>query len=159
MSTADDLRDLRDALDSIAHGALPRWFKATTKTGEEAQVAAREVYGRWVRALHHEVAAKATVERSLAAEDQHRTHSEILTDRIEKLEAENTRMRERMSDQEDGLRYGEKVCATLVSERDAARAQVKAWQAEELARRTERDDARAEVERLRDLIRRSPPRW
>ena len=34
-------------------------------------------------------------------------------------------------------------------ERDEARAQVKAWQAEELARRTERDEARVEVERLR----------
>ena len=154
MSTADDLRDLRDALDSIAHGALPRWGKPTTKTGEEAQRAAVEVYGKWIRALHFESAAKASVEKSLAAEDQHRTHSEILTDRIEKLEAENARMRERMSDQEDGLRYGEKVCATLVSERDAARSQVKAWQAEELARRAERDEVRAEVERLRgDLAR------
>lgn len=155
MSTADDLRDLRDALDSIAHGALPRWGKPTTKTGEEAQRAAVEVYGKWIRALHFESAAKASVEKSLAAEDEHRTHSEILTDRIEKLEAENARMRERMSDQEDGLRYGEKVCATLVSERDAARSQVKAWQAEELARRTERDDARAEVERLRALLARA----
>jgi hypothetical protein len=37
MSTADDLLDLRDALDSIAHGALPRWGTATTKLGGEAQ--------------------------------------------------------------------------------------------------------------------------
>lgn len=37
----------------------------------------------------------------------------------------------------------------MVRERDEARAQVKAWQAEELSRRTERDTARAEVERLR----------
>ena len=37
-------------------------------------------------------------------------------------------------------------------QRDEARAQVKAWQAEELARRTERDEARAEVERLRALL-------
>jgi len=39
-----------------------------------------------------------------------------------------------------------------VSERDEARAQVKAWQAEELSRRTERDEARAEVERLRAVL-------
>ena len=34
MTTADDLRDLRDALDSIVHGALPRWGKPSTKTEE-----------------------------------------------------------------------------------------------------------------------------
>lgn len=190
MSAADDLRDLRDALDSIAHGAMPRWGKPTTKAGEEAQRAAVGVYGRWIRALHLESAAKASIEKSLAAEDEHRTHSEILTDRIEKLEAEIERMRQRMSDQEDGLRYGEEVHAMLVkerddarsqvrylradvsrrerehealvetsqkalenvaaerdealAERDAARSQVRAWQAEELSRRTERDEARAE---------------
>lgn len=38
----------------------------------------------------------------------------------------------------------------LIAERDEALSQVKAWQAEELARRTERDDARAEVELLKD---------
>lgn len=37
----------------------------------------------------------------------------------------------------------------MVRERDEARAEAQAWQAEELARRTERDTARAEVERLR----------
>lgn len=179
MSTTDDLRDLRDALDCIAHGALPRWGTPTTKTGEEAQTAARKLYEKFVRALHHESAAKAAVEKSLSADDQHRTHSEILTNRIEKLEAESTRLRERMSDMEDGLRYGEKACAALVSERDEirarlrgesahirslegllveackerdeARSQVKAWQAEELARRTERDEARSELDLMRSL--------
>jgi hypothetical protein len=37
----------------------------------------------------------------------------------------------------------------MVRERDEARAEAQAWQAEELARRTERDAARAEVERLK----------
>lgn len=44
--------------------------------------------------------------------------------------------------------------AVVVRERDEARAQVKAWQAEELARRTERDTARAEVDRLRAEVER-----
>lgn len=44
--------------------------------------------------------------------------------------------------------------ARVVRERDAARAQVKAWQAEELARRTERDEARADVGRLRSAYKR-----
>lgn len=63
--------------------------------------------------------------------------------------AEVARLRHHASGMEDELRYGEEVCATIVDERDEALSQVKAWQAEELARRTERDDARAEVERLR----------
>jgi hypothetical protein len=66
--------------------------------------------------------------------------------------AEVERLRHHASGMEDELRYGEEVCATIVDERDEALSQVKAWQAEELARRTERDDARAEVERLRALL-------
>ena len=81
MSTADDLRDLRDALEYIAHGALPRWWKPTTKLGQEAQTAAREVYARWPRALLAEGAAK------------HRAHAEALTERCEKAERERDEAR------------------------------------------------------------------
>ena len=93
MTTADDLRDLRDALDSIAHGALPRWGTPTTKTGEEAQVAAREVYEKFIRALHHESAAQFGVAKARVEVDDHRTLNEALTDRAEKLEAEIERLR------------------------------------------------------------------
>ena len=94
MSTADDLRDLRDALDSIAHGALPRWGKPTTKTGEEAQVAARALYEKFVRALHHESAAKFGVAKARVETDGYRVHSEALTAQSEKLEAERDALRE-----------------------------------------------------------------
>lgn len=93
MSTADDLRDLRDALDSIAHGALPRWFKATTKTGEEAQRAAVEVYERFVRALLAEGAAKVATDSARLSEDQHRSHAEVLTARCEQIERERDEAR------------------------------------------------------------------
>lgn len=93
MSTADDLRDLRDALDSIAHGALPRWGKPTTKMGEEAQVAAREVYERWVRALHHESAAKFAIAKAQVAENDHRTHAHAMTERCETVERERDALR------------------------------------------------------------------
>lgn len=93
MSTADDLRDLRDALDCIAHGALPRWGTMTTKTGEEAQTAAREVYERFVRALHHESAAKFAVAKAEVQTSDFRTHAEALTARCEAAEAEAERWR------------------------------------------------------------------
>lgn len=88
MTTADDLRDLRDALDSIAHGALPRWGKPTTKTGEEAVHAAKAMYDRYVRALLAESGGRAAMAEMARHEDNHRTHAEILTDYSEKLEQE-----------------------------------------------------------------------
>ena len=93
MSTADDLRDLRDALDSIAHGALPRWFKPTTKTGEEAQLALREVYQKYIRALQHESSAEHAVAQARVQVDDYRSLAEVLTARCEAAEAEIERVR------------------------------------------------------------------
>jgi hypothetical protein len=95
MSTADDLRDLRDALDSIAHGALPRWGTATTKLGQEAQTAARDVYERWTRALLAEGVAKAATDFARLSEDRNRTHAEALTARCEAAEAGVERLKDR----------------------------------------------------------------
>jgi hypothetical protein len=92
MTTADDLRDLRDALDSIAYGALPRWFKPTTKIGDEAQTAAREVYEKFVRALHHESAAKFAIAKAEVQTSDFRAHCEALTARCEAAEAEVERL-------------------------------------------------------------------
>jgi hypothetical protein len=133
VTTADDPRDLRDALDSIAHGALPRWGKPTTKMGEEAQVAAREVYERWVRALHHESAAKFAIAKAQVAESDHRTHAHAMTERCETVErerdearAESARLQERVATQDDGLRYGEKVCADLMTQIEGLRGKLDA---------------------------------
>jgi hypothetical protein len=93
MTTADDLRDLRDALDSIAHGALPRWGATTTKLGGEAQAAARVFYTRFVRALHQENAAKFAVEKAEMQTSDLRCHCEVLTARCEAAEAEIERVR------------------------------------------------------------------
>ena len=88
MGTADDLRDLRDALDCIAHGALPRWGTPTTKLGGEAQTAAREVYEKFVRALHHESAAKFAIAKAEVQTSDFRAHCEALTARCEAAERE-----------------------------------------------------------------------
>lgn len=93
MTTADDLRDLRDALDCIAHGALPRWGMPTTKLGSEAQTAAREVYEKFVRALHHESAAKFAIAKAEVQTSDFRAHCEALTARCEAAEAEVERWR------------------------------------------------------------------
>jgi len=86
--------------------------------------------------------------------------------KAEKLEAEAERMRERIATQDDGLRFGEQVCARLVKERDEAQRNARAWSDERDSMRRERDEARrerdearAEVERLRAALRASPPRW
>lgn len=95
MSTADDLRDLRDALDSIAHGALPRWGTPTTKLGQEAQAAARELYEKHVRALHHESAAAFGVAKARMQVDDYRAHAESLTAKCEKAERERDELRKK----------------------------------------------------------------
>ena len=97
MSTADDLRDLRDALDSIAHGALPRWGATTTKLGGEAQAAARVFYTRFVRALHQENAAKFAVEKADMQTSDFRSHCEALTARCEDVEAERDALKARVA--------------------------------------------------------------
>lgn len=88
MTTAEDLRDLRDAIESISIGALPRWGTPTTKTGEAAVKALGEMYKKYVSARLDQSAARVAVEQALQHEDNHRTHSEILTDYVEKLEKE-----------------------------------------------------------------------
>jgi hypothetical protein len=97
MSAADDLRDLRDALDCIAHGALPRWGMQTTIVGKQATSAAIEVYEKFVRAMFAESAAKVAIDAAQRAEDQHRTHAEVLTARCEAAEAERDALKARVA--------------------------------------------------------------
>jgi len=93
MTTAEDLRDLRDAIESISTGALPRWGKPTTKTGEAAIKALAEMYKKYVSARITESSARVAMEQSLQHEDNYRTHSEILTDYVEKLENERDNLK------------------------------------------------------------------
>jgi hypothetical protein len=86
MTTADDLRDLRDALDSIVHGALPRWGKPSTKTGKEAVRAAVDLYEKYIRALIGEGAAQAATHAAKLAESDQREHAAALTARTQELE-------------------------------------------------------------------------
>lgn len=95
MSTADDLRDLRDALDSIAHGALPRWGTPTTKAGQEAQVAARAVYEKFVRAIMDASNARFEADQANGCESQQRAHAEALTARCEQIERERDELRKK----------------------------------------------------------------
>jgi hypothetical protein len=95
MTTADDLRDLRDALDCIAHGALPRWGNPTTKSGEEAQAAAREVYEKFVRALFDKSDAEFTADCAKRCVNQQRAHAEALTAQCEAAEAKIERLKDR----------------------------------------------------------------
>lgn len=104
MSTLEDLKVLRDALDCIAHGALPRWGRPLTKTGEEATKAAITMYERFVRALLTEGAAKAAMDAAKLAEDQYRTHAENLTYRCELAERERDELKETLSELRKSMR-------------------------------------------------------
>lgn len=117
MTTADDLRDLRDALDSIAHGALPRWGTPTTKTGEESIRAAKAMYARYVCALLAESGGKAAMDQAKKHEDNHRTHAEILTDYNEKLEQERDEARAQRDNLLDASKEGAWMARALDAER------------------------------------------
>jgi cell division protein FtsB len=124
MSTADDMRDLRDALDSIAHGALPRWGATTTKLGGEAQAAAREVYEKFVRALFAESAAKVATDASRLSEDRHRAYGEYMTSVIEKLEAEVERLKDRCASYSEDVESLNGCVERLGAENTKLRAEV-----------------------------------
>ena len=66
--------------------------------------------------------------------------------------AEVERLRERVSTQDDGLRFGEQVCARLVKERDEARRNARAWSDERDSMRRERDEARRERDEARTTM-------
>ena len=93
MTTASDLRDLRDALDCIAHGALPTWFPPDTRTGEEAQAAARMLYAQYIAALRLSSAGRVATERAAQLDDEHRAHCEALTAESERLRADIENLR------------------------------------------------------------------
>lgn len=103
MTTADDLRDLRDALDSAVHGALPRWGKPTTKLGEAAQAAAIQVYDKYIKSQLLDSSANSAIEQAKKSEDEHRTLNEILTLKcelaertVDSLRAERRQLRRRL---------------------------------------------------------------
>jgi hypothetical protein len=124
MTTADDLRDVRDALDSIAHGALPRWGATTTKLGSEAQAAARAIYDRFVRALHHESAAKFAIAKAEVQTSDFRAHSEALTARCEAAEAEVERLKDRCASYSEDVESLNGCVERLGAENTKLRAEV-----------------------------------
>ena len=122
MTTADDLRVLRDALDSIAHGALPRWGMQTTIVGKQSTAAAIQVYEKFVRALFAESAAKVAIDAAQRSEDQHRTHAEALTARCEAVEAEVERL-QRLLDHATQTNPGTSTLVMLMNEASEAKAE------------------------------------
>ena len=66
--------------------------------------------------------------------------------------AEVERMRERIATQDDGLRYGEKVCADLMAEINGLHKKLNALEHAEAAMMCETDKLRAERRLLRDRL-------
>lgn len=93
MTTIDDMRELRDALENVASGALPSWHGTTTILGDCTVVAAQVV----IRKLHEQMEARYAAEEELAQvkrwlNDAH-THSSLLTRQVQALEAEVERLK------------------------------------------------------------------
>lgn len=94
MSTADDLRILYDAIDSIVHGALPSWGNPSTKLGTQTVRSLSELYRKYVDARMLTGRAEYDVSVAKQAEDQQRAHAENLTARCELLEEQITLLRD-----------------------------------------------------------------
>lgn len=94
MSCADDLFDLRDALESIELGALPAWHKPTTQIGADAQRAAQAVYRRIIERTSKAYREAETALRLKLADDDSREHAAIMTARVQALEEELAAARE-----------------------------------------------------------------
>lgn len=153
MTTADDLRDLRDALDCIAHGALPRWGTATTKLGGEAQVAARALYEKFIRAIMDASNAKFSADSAKACEDQQRAHAEALTACCEALEAEVKRLKDRCAsyaeDVESLNRCVARLETALYEARDESVKMRDEWKSRATFAEQELLEAKRVVDRLR----------
>jgi predicted RNase H-like nuclease (RuvC/YqgF family) len=153
MTTADDLRDLRDALDCIAHGALPRWGTATTKSGEEAQAAAREVYEKFVRALFDKSDAEFTADCAKRCVNQQRAHAEALTAQCEAAEAKIERLKDRCTSYSEDVESLNECVArletALYEARDEAVKMRDEWKSRAIFAEQELSEAKRVVDRLR----------
>ena len=93
MTTMDDMRTIRDALEQVVKGGLPTWYEATTILGSETQLAARSIAEKYIRQLYwrqeHEQKA-AQIDGWL---NDARDHADLLTRQVQALEAEVERLK------------------------------------------------------------------
>jgi hypothetical protein len=93
MTAANDLRDIRDELDGVLHGALwPASLKCSTVVGQEAQALAEQLRKRLYHSWSENCALRARLARALVEEDAQRAINERLT---AELEASDQALRER----------------------------------------------------------------
>jgi hypothetical protein len=84
VSTAHDLRDVRDQLDGVLHGALwPASLQCSTVSGREAQALVEEVRRRLYRSWSENCTLRARLARALVEVDGQRSLNERLTEELE----------------------------------------------------------------------------
>lgn len=93
MTTAADMRTMRDAIEQVVAGGLPTWYDATTVLGDETMIAAKALADKykallWWRSEHEEAARR--IDQQL---DDARSHADVLTRQVQALEAEIERLR------------------------------------------------------------------
>jgi hypothetical protein len=88
VTAANDLRDLRDELDGVLHGALwPDSLRCSTVVGREAQALTEQLRARLYRSWSENCALRARLARALAEVEGQRAMNAQLTEEAMAREA------------------------------------------------------------------------
>lgn len=93
MTTIDDMRTLRDAIEQVVAGGLPTWYEPTTLLGNETQLAAKALAEKYIRSLYWRQEHEQKAMQIDGWLNDARDHVDLLTRQVQLLEAEVERLK------------------------------------------------------------------